>query len=385
MTNGKKMNPMGLLATKNRKAYEYRHGIRSTFLSWMTAELSKAINLYEHLAPYIDLFPLLQMNDTPSTVQVYLIEVNKKLRRIHDCNTTPRYWQCDCPAFCEYCLSAFRYKLLRKLEDIRPLHYKMYFRRHVISIPRGVLFDGNNATYLLHNHLGPRPIDYMYSRASFQEFIQSPPELFNPIHNNDMYSLYSAIFEGTSMYNPRVDQTLTVTEMLRRRDAINKLILKGGGRTGQRYVLWNGDYFVHSIINTLEMERRAITLSNSAGTASRIVYYPDMTTNLMCLELQSVFLSHDEPEKVLPDGLLYFGSTQAPRRIKLNEVSDMYATSSVSLETKTTRTKRTGIHKQLEYLFNYNKTLDNLTPLELAIYTLGMAGLRTTSTSGILR
>ena len=386
MATGTPKNPISLLATKNKNGYHARRELRDKFVDATACSLFRIRSVSSMRAPYIDLLPLLQFNVSEDTVNTLVTRICNKLSRVRGCNRSPKYWQCDCPLLCEYCLSAFRYRLLNKIDELRDQNYKLYFRRHVISLPRGILVqhDSHDAIYLLHNYLNSLAL-YRTPLETFQHIAESPSELNNPIHSNDMFSLYSAVFEGTSMYNPRVDQVLSRDEVYRRSVAIGRLILKGGGRSGQRHVLWNGDHFIHSILNTLEMERRAISLSKADGTASRITFYPDLTTNLMCLELQSLILSHDKPEVVLPDGLLYFGPTQAPRRIRLNEASDMYATSSVSLETKTMRTGRYSMHKQLEKLFTYNGTQNNLTPLEFFIYALGMDRLRTISTSGILR
>ena len=386
MATGTQKNPISLLATKNKKGYSARRTLRDKFVDATGCSLSRIRSVSALSAPYIDLLPLLQFNISENTVNNLLTRVCDRLSRVRGCNRSPKYWQCDCPLLCEYCLSAFRYRLLNKIDELRDRNCKLYFRRHVISLPRGILIrhDSRDVIYLLHNYLNHIAL-YRTPIETFQHIAESPSELNNPIHNNDMFSLYSAIFEGTYRYNPRVDQVLSSAEVYRRNVEIYRLILKGGGRAGQRHVLWNGDHFIHSIVNTLEMERRAISISHADGTASRITFYPDLTTNLMCLELQSLILSPDKPEVVLPDGLLYFGPTQAPRRIRLNEASDMYATSSVSLETKTMRTGRYSIHKQLEKLFTYNSTQNNLTPLEFFIYTLGMDRLRTISTSGILR
>ena len=155
----------------------------------------------------------------------------------------------------------------------------------------------------------------------------------------------------------------------------------------ERQHLWTDNYFHHSIIRTLEMERRAITISRDvAGAASRITLFPNIAAdNSMCLELQSVILSPAPLEEVLPYGLCYMGDKQGRRRIKLNVVSNMYATSSVTVIKKTMRTSRSRLWRLLESTFMYAGTLNNLTPLEAAIYTLGMSGLRTVSTSGLFR
>lgn len=384
---GNRKNPISCLYHKSMRQYYWRRNYRNNFVDEMKTRLADVcVNEHKQL-PYKDLLPFLHLDNT--SVKDNLLNVITGLNKVRLCNEQPRFWKCRNYQFCEYCLSTFRYRLLKVLEDLKDSNskYNIYFRKHRLSIPRGILFCGFDASYMLHGSLGPHSDVYGYLMKPFQRVIQSDNRLQHTKYSNDMYSFYSAIFEGYSMYNPTTDAYTFSKEIEeKRKSELDKIILKGGGTVTEKKQLWNSDYLMHSIFRTLAMERRAISLRPTAGTAHRIAFYPDYASNLMNIELQSVILEAGSLESVLPDGLLYFGPTEAPRRLKLNVNSDVYCTSSVSVIKKTLRAKTGTLHKLLETTFPYHRTCDNLTPLETAIYTLGLAGnVVRVSTSGLFR
>lgn len=367
------------------QSYRWRRNERNTFMREMITQLQDVIDNEAKRAPYKDLLPLLHLPD--KSLGDHLQSVINLFSKVKNCNDAPAYWQCDSLQYCDYCLSAFRYRLLTILDALSDSSYDVYFRRHRVTLPRGIVFKDSEARYMLQGSLHDPAHAYGYLLKPFQTFVSTPDFLSDSRYGNDMLSLYSATFEGFSMYDPRTDAyTFNKDVEAKRKSDLDKLILKGGGVIDERQHLWNDNYFHHSIIRTLEMERRAITTSRDvAGSASRITVFPAIDTNSMCLELQSVILSPDSLEEVLPYGLCYMGPKQARRRIKLNVISNMYATSSVTVIKKTMRTSRSRLWRLLESTFMYAGSLNNLTPLEAAIYTLGMSDLRTVSTSGLFR
>lgn len=309
---------------------------------------------------------------------------------VKSCNTPPFKGYCKNTLLCDHCLSMWRYKVYKSIqelagsEDIMLVHYQ-----HDYIVPRGIALDCDDDGRLVLRYLlidsfsdcypeawrhRPLPHQDVPNRIYWTgDFMSDDVELERELEEksyNDMYSIYNSVITGN----------------------LNQCT---------RNSLFNHSY-MSSNIPAYMMAERVMLTSHICGTEfAGVAYRKSMRlvddNNLLCFTLSAVMPTNisnysdlGERTRFLLEGgegaLHDYGSNRMINEYKVpfSENSDMYVSNRITV--RNIKANSAKLPQFLDRAFPYNATIDNLTPLELLLCYIAITRYDpATGLTGLLR